>query len=585
MMRPNARAGGSLATLGPDLMTDPDLPGASSNFDLHAALRRHSWAWLGAIVRRLHFALEVVDSEAVVGPAIVTPAGVLSPRQLLAQRAPQVREALTLALRHNQRTRVSVDDLELLLVPLTISGMPVGALVVTRDSPSHAPSPETRSDAEMDAAAAWLARAIEAQLDVPTAENHDAESFDRVSSLHRLLHEALDRGIERDVLVAFAEALIAWDDIEVRAYVEDVRGHLLLAVATPGIDRSEAAVLPAVGVGLEPGLTRLAFAETARLGFRRDKDVLVARIDGSLSQPWLLVFSGAIAPTDESRLALYVDLLKQAVVRVATIAETRTSWAILQHLLSTTDSVEETGEMALAELTRAVEGVGSALVVTASNGVHALSIGDSTAFSTTRPASEFEEIVSTHQVLAGYTMVLAVRRAQGQTFTRREQLIVDRAASTFASWLPAVMPRLPQAQERRTENRGFDQVLDRVAVRNVADGLDVVVLVVVTPAAVSRPGLLHKWVAEIRGHLRASDLTGALSDREMGILLSGTTVDHLAVVRARILRRVALLDTAGGASPVSIGVASSSAGSVIETSLVDAARQDAARRAPGSEWP
>jgi len=110
------------------------------------------------------------------------------------------------------------------------------------------------------------------------------------------------------------------------------------------------------------------------------------------------------------------------------------------------------------------------------------------------------------------------------------------------------------------------------------------VLVVAAPAVVSRPGLLHKWVAEIRGQLRASDLAGALSDREIGVLLTGTTPNDLAAVRARILRRVTVGEAGRGTSPVVIGVASLSAGAVAGESLVRLARQDGARRAPGSEW-
>jgi hypothetical protein len=343
--------------------------------------------------------------------------------------------------------------------------------------------------------------------------------------------------------------------------------------------------VPALALGAGRELIRLPDAEAARLGFRRDNDVFVTRIGGGQSQPWLLVFSGVIGGRDESRLVLYIDLLREAIDRVATMAETRTNWAILQQLLAHTDSVEETGQTALQELTRAVDGLGSALVVTASNGVHTLSIGDSAAFSGARPANQFDELLSTHHVLDGHTMVLAVRRSHGNPFTRREQQLVDRVAATFASWLPGVLQQLPQTLERRTENRGFDAVVDRVATQTVADGLDVVVLVVVAASAVERPGLLHKWVAEIRGQLRASDLAGALSDREIGVLLSGTTTKDLAAIRARILRRVTVVGAGRGTAPVAIGVASLTGGAVAGESLVALARQDAARRAPGSEWP
>lgn len=469
----------------------------------------------------------------------------------------------------------------MLCVPLSVGQAAVGMLLIARNS--NGVTPAATSDAEIDSAGAWLARAIEAQLDVPP---DDSDAFDRVSSLHRLLHEAVEHGVERDILIAFAEALIAWDAIELRAYVEDVHGRLTLSVATPGTDRLQ----PSSFVDREllqsaSGLTPLPFADAARFGFPRDKDVMIARLGSEHSHPWLLMFSGALTKRDEARLSLYVDLLREAIARVATIAETRTSWAILQRLLASTESPEETGRAALGELTQAVDGVGSALVVTAPNGVHVLSMGDGANAPALQPPPGYDQLVATLPILDTHTMVLGVYRAHGHAFTRREQQVVDRAAATFAAWLPGVLRRSGHEHERRTEGREFDRLLDRAARQSVEDGLDVVVLAVLAPGAVSRPGLLHKWVAEIRGQLRASDLAGALSDREIGVLLTGTTTSDLAAVRARILRHVTIPDEGGESAAVTIGIASHSADTPLEGSLVRAARQNATRRVPGGEWP
>lgn len=580
----SVQVGGALAELPPHGMGSPDRP-AGPFFDLHDAVRRQSWAWLGAIVRRLNLTIEVVDGRGSLCPPIVTTSSTTALRRTLAAAAPESLSLMANVASTNQRRRASIDGIDILAVPIAAPRGTMGVLVIARDLHPHAAPGEARSDAEVDAAGSWLARAIEAQLDVPTPDD-EGDAFDRVSSLHRLLHEAVDRGVERDVLVAFAEALIAWDDIELRAYVEDVHGRFVLAVATPGTDRTEAAAIAVNAIDpVQPGLTRVPFQEAVRVGFRRDKDVFVARIGGGLFQPWLLIFSGVIGARDESRLALYVDLLREAVLRVATIAETRTSWAILQQLLGASGAFEQAGEAALAEVTRAVDALGSALVVTAANGMNVLSLGDGATFTSSRGSQQFEELAATLQVLDVHTLVLAVRRARGNTFTRRDQQLLNRAAETFAAWLPSVIAGRPQAQERRTESRGFDQLVERAAIQSVGDGLDVVLLLIVVPGAMSRPGLLHRWVTEMRGQLRASDLAGALSDREIGVLLTGTTRNDLNVVRERILRRVTLLEAGNSMPTVTIGVASWQAGSSTEGSLVQIARHDAARRARGSgEW-
>jgi hypothetical protein len=550
--------------------------------DLHTAIRRQSWSWLDAIVRRLDLSLEMIDEHGVLCPPLagVSPSPAL--RKLLGAASPAVlRTVLSAAGLAQERQRVAIENLDVCVVPLKGGPVPIGAVVLARTQ-SAAP-PSAAAEAEIDAAGSWLARAIEAQLDVPL-DNEDA--FDRVSSLHRLLHEAVERGVERDILVAFTEALIAWDNFEVRAYVEDVHGEFTLSVATPGADRLRPSTLTDRSLLRDTfGPSRLAPSEVARLGFRGDRDVILGRIGTEHSQAWLIVVSGVFTPRDEARLSLYMDLLREAVARVATIAETRTSWAILQQLLANGESIEQTGEAALAELSRAVDALGSALVVTALNGVQVLTLGDGTAFSASNTGLEFDQLVSTHPILDAHTMVLAVRRAHGHVFTRREQQMVDRAAATFAAWLPGVLKVTGQGHERRTDGGDFNRHLDRMASQNVANGLDVVVLVVLVPGAVSRPGVLHRWVAEIRGQLRASDLAGALSDREIGILLSGTTPSDLAAVRARILRYVTVAEAPGGAAAVSIGIASHSAETPVDESLVRAARHNATRRAPGAEWP
>jgi hypothetical protein len=567
-------------------MTTPDQTAAAPpSLDLHAAIRRQSWTWLEAIVRRLNLSVELVDERGLLCPPLVTLTLSGPLRRVLSGAMPTLRAALSAAASTAQRQRAAVEGLDIFCVPLTSLHPSIGVLVLARNHAGAISSTTTPSDAEIDAAACWLARAIEAQLDVRV---DDEESFDRVSSLHRLLHEAVDRGVERDVLVTFTEALIAWDNVEVRAYLEDVHGRFALSVATPGVDRLHPSTVAFADRSIlqQPsGLARLANAEAVRLGFRGDKDVMVARLGTDASRPWLIVLCGGFFGRDEARMGLYVDLLREAIGRVAMIAETRTSWAILQQLLAAAGSVEATGEAALGELSRAVDAGGAALVVTAPNGVHTLSLGDGDAFSTSDPPIEFDQLVSTQPVLDAQTMVLAVRRPHGQAFTRRDQQLLDRAAATFAAWLPGVLRQPGHDQERRTENRDFDGVLDRVAARTIADGLNVVVLVVLAPGVVSRPGLLHKWVAEIRGQLRASDLAGGLSDREIGVLLSGTTPDQLAAVRSRILRRVTVPDAAGAPTPVTIGVASHSADKPIDGSLVRLARENATRRTAGGVWP
>ena len=88
---------------------------SGSGFDLRAAVRAQSWTWLGAIVRRFKFAVEIVDDRGVLCPPIVTPSHATSLRRVLdGSPSDQFRAALDGALQTNQRQRVSADGIDAL---------------------------------------------------------------------------------------------------------------------------------------------------------------------------------------------------------------------------------------------------------------------------------------------------------------------------------------------------------------------------------------------------------------------------------------------------------------------------------------
>jgi hypothetical protein len=82
-------------------------------------------------------------------------------------------------------------------------------------------------------------------------------------------------------------------------------------------------------------------------------------------------------------------------------------------------------------------------------------------------------------------------------------------------------------------------------------------------------------VTEIRARLRGSDLAGAISDDEIGVLLSGTSQNDVPVVCARLGRSLGLETT--GAS-TALGSATRPAGSLEEESIVTVARRNAGGR-------
>ncbi len=541
---------------------------------LQEAVGSQAWDWLAALAHELNIAVEIVDSQGAPCLPADTPQGTRVRAARLTE-APVMAEAKTLSakvLRSGRHEQASMDTLDLCAFRVQASQAVAGVLVLARER-----GRTTRRTADaapaLESLGKWLTPAVEAQL--RRAPNDEAEAFDRVASLHNLLHEAVDRGGEREVVTAFAEALFAWDGVEVSGYVEDIDGAFVLAVATPGSARGRASVARPTGAARFPAsLTRVSPAELERFGFAADRHALAAELAGGTLDPWLLIVAQGFGALDQQRLALYIELLREGLSRAAIINETRASWAIMQQLLGAADGVKPAIEAALVELTAAIPGSTPALAVTASSGVSVFSVGDADKIAAGAEGGAGRRLVCSQRLLDQYTMVLALRRPAGQAFTRREQHIVERAAEIFAAWLPGMLRQTARPRDRRAEHREFEQVLDRAATQTTIEGMDVSLLVISAPEAVLHPGLLHKWVAEIRGQLRGSDLAGALSDREIGVLLSGTSAEFVPVVCERF--RQALVEAGG--PEATIGSATRAPGQDGVDSLVAAARQRATTR-------
>lgn len=545
---------------------------APPGLDLLAAVRRQQWDWFTVAARRVNIAAEIVDERGT--PALPLAGGATAAalrRLLTAPASPVHRSGLSAALRTGQSQSLSVERLQLLCLPLTIGR---GAVVLARGGTRAQDAVEGPED--LESIGGWLVRAVEAHL-TSAAPSQDHEVFERISALYRLLGDAAKHGIERNVVSAFAEAVAVWDDLEIRGFVEDVRGRLVPKVALAGAELPETPVVLEERIaGRDQPLIRLSFADAERLGFD-SKDVFVTRLGGESSQPWVIALSGAIGPGDESRLTLYVELLRDTVVRIAASDSSRTSWTIAQHLLAAGEQVEGAITAALAALSHDTEATGAALVVNTAAGVPLLKVGDPEAMSVPRGPDRSVRLVSSAVAGDGRTVLVALRRADGEPFTRREQGLADRAAAVFAAWAPGPVLRARGA-ERRAAARAFQDVLDRTVRRTLQDGLDVAVMVILAAQAVFHPGLLQQWVLEIRGQLRASDMAGVLSDREIGVLLTGAPPDVAANVATRLRQSLGAQGDAIAAAAV-VGLASHSGGLSPEGSLVHAAREDAAHLA------
>src|SRR5262249_49802272 len=290
--------------------------------------------------------------------------------------------------------------------------------------------------------------------------------------------------------------------------------------------------------------------------------------------PWVLLFAEGFRPLNQPRLNLYADLLRDALARLSNIVETRASWAILQALLGESGDPQVAVATALGEFARVLEGISVSLVVITPTGTTLLTAGDREMATPVRPFDRGNRLVSTIHLPELGTMQLTVKRPGGSSFFRREHNLVDRAAAIFSAWLPGALKLPLQSAAGASSTQDFEMVLDRAASQMTHDGLAVSVLVIAVPEQESRRNLIQTWVTEIRGRLRGSDLAGAISEREIGVLLAGTSREYVPVVCARLGQSLGI--DPGGSTP--IGTASRDAGSPNGASIVAAARKDISGR-------
>ncbi len=526
--------------------------------------RRLPWAWLAALARDLHLGIDIVDDRG--APAGIT-RGAAAPARVQRRLAAVAHQAVVQAavqqvLESGGTERVRIEDVDLAIVRLQ---WPSGhaALVVANDLEQRVAA----AGGDLAAFTSVLARGVEAHM-IQSA-GQDAETFDRGSSLHRLLHDAVERGSEVEVVSACAESVFAWDGIEISGYVHSAEGQLLRQVSAPGAQRGSETptFLPSDDYA---ALAPLSPDVVEQFGFDRDRLMLAIEIHAPALDPWFLVFAEGFGPLNESRVLLYVDLLREALGRASAIAETRTAWAVLQPLLGTGDP-EAAAAAALGELARALPALGAALVVTAPSGAILLNVGDDDPQSSVRPFGRAARLVTTAKMSEGHGLDLSVRRGPGEFFTRREQHILDRTAGMFATWMARLLAQGTLTRERRADRRDFEQALERAAVQALRDGTDVAVMVIPVPESSSRSTLMRSWVSELRTRLRGSDLAGALSDREIGVLLCGTTAENVDAVSKRLLKH--LKNGERGYPAGSIGLVSRMAGQGGDGSLVALARR------------
>jgi hypothetical protein len=517
---------------------------SSAGDALAVAVRTRSWDWLRLLCARLNIEAHLVNAQGspvlLDGQSPTTPAA-----RLLSAQAPAIRAAVSAAVQGHAPQALAVDGVQLVCAAVATGDPAAGVLVLTKPIPAGTKSDSTR--AELEIVGQWLAPAIAAHLQ--SAISLPDEGVSRVSALMSVLDGAAANLSDRDVVLAFADALAVWYDLELTAYVETAPDRFVREVALLGAD-SKAAPAAIAASDLPPDMlpSALTRIEADRLGMHDADSVLVARIDSADQGSWLLLMRLLSAEVpDLSRLGDYVRMLERWLTSVAAQAVLVTTTAAGRMLFEQRGDPVAAAERTLEYVRAQLRADSLRLEVTAD--------GRSLLQAQTRGVDGRERRgTDTSMPLSPDAMLtLSVVSREGSQFSPVERRIITSVAELFQRWGRQHLIDAHRVADRRTVSRRFDDVIDRFAQQALERGFPVSVLVVTLDDELTAYGAAHKRVSDIRSQVRPSDLVGTLGEREIGLLLHETSPEQARHVAHRLC---ALIESAhNGRGVAAVGLA------------------------------
>jgi hypothetical protein len=514
------------------------------------------------IVQRLNVVADVVDANM----NLVLAGGGLTSTRIRAEDA-ALRDAVSRAVTRGSTEELALDGASIACVPISSGDQPVGILILTRERPDHQLG--AANHGELGRIACWMASAVEANL--PSALATESLELSRLSALLRLLNHASAGGSERQLMSAFLEALAVWEDIESWAYRAGVSGTFSLDAWLPG---SEPTLVPGQlqenAIGDDSTIVGVSAADAVRLGFSSVGELAIARVRRQNTSHWLIAASGAGDRQRIDRLALYVDILRQAFCEMRAADSSRLTWAMLQHLLRDPESLARAAEGAIHEASTIMKAP-MRFAIWRPDGSQALSVGDAPPLPSSASVTRPECLIRTVSVGAPYIAAIGACRPAEQPFSSGDEQLLETASSAMSAWLVTAVRELAAIRDRRS-GRSFDDVIEQHAKDAEFQGPPLS-LIVIGPAEPWRDDeAVQSWIVSLRKQLRATDLSGRLTSGEIGILLLDTADDGAHIVAERAREMIASDVTDRSRQPFLVGVASRSVGLTSDDPLISQAR-------------
>jgi hypothetical protein len=502
------------------------VPQDAASLDRRSSAANAELEYLLQLRHHLNAAFELFDERCM--PILPPASGTIVKRLRRLALQPDgspMRTALEHVLSSGQ-PRVDVFDGLRIAIARIVATNPLRAAVIALAEPADDPKrmPGGRG---LELMTGWLAEMV--AKPVGTADSGRDTEWRQISAFCRVVSEQAVLGSETAVIHVFIEALAIWDDLDVRAYAAGLNQTFSQCVTLNGANPALApAVIDPSGLNDDGVLMPLTIVEMDRLGFAASGGVSIARVPDGANPAWLLVFIGDVTPEAGARLGALINVLSEVLSAARAAELSRLTWALLQCLVSGTDSIEDKIGRALQQLTAAT-GRPAGLSVTRLDGAVLMSVGapDSVESWSARGG------VSVRQpLLESCELLLALTPGPTRHALVRDHRLLEAAASVFGCWTAALLKRDELAQSRRGIERPFDEILQQQIQLARETGTELAVIVVKPGTA--PPSAVRKWVREMRGQLRAVDIAVALPTGEVGIVLPSTSLGEATRVVARL---------------------------------------------------
>jgi hypothetical protein len=355
--------------------------------------------------------------------------------------------SLRSVLRSGREGRLSIDQWNVMLLPIRDGGQPVAVLAAVTELAGEHSTPEYVEQTPAEAAARAWRDAIEGDLISTRRVRAQEQIAHRAKALGSFVADMQRCEDEAQLLNALLQAIAVWHDIEPCAYNRDLAGQFVLRATLPGTDRGTIpASLEAAAVMTAMSGDRSEWPILTQLGWRGKGTPLTLLVSSGSLEEWLIALTGAHEEDIVRQLEPLLRGFSVGMERVRDREARRLRHAITDALVAHPHGcdIAALGKQLLAIVGHAVEATHGLLTVTSRPETLAATAGalwkvKADAAHAVREGYFTADALSLTLVLGGGRLAsLELRRADGAAFRASHATAMLTVKPLITTWLSSI---------------------------------------------------------------------------------------------------------------------------------------------------